>query len=270
MVLALRDRVSSQEKWPRDLDGMLGLLGVKPLPLGIGKQSQELIDLLLIRTHQERPGLDANQRHADRIATFSVRQGRWGLGFGRSGRGLAGPILGRGRGRHPPQVKLDSSYESVDVDVEVSPLVHLGCVAKGKWGERRREVGLGWHPDTIDPDRDHWDATLERGFNLDPDEIPRVIKPAPSAGLTQPLCPDHREKDVTPGHLGVDVFPKIHAERYGIDVHHNRIAAEVVPKPVVDPTGHTGRILPPIGEEYLRHHGLATSVLPSCLRPDTE
>src|SRR5208337_1816759 len=46
----------SQEKWPRDLDGMLGLLGVKPLPLGDGKQSQELIDLLLIRTHQNDPG----------------------------------------------------------------------------------------------------------------------------------------------------------------------------------------------------------------------
>src|SRR5208337_4549197 len=65
LVLALRDRVGSLEKWPRDLDGMLGLLGVKPLPLGIGKQSQELIDLLLIRTHQERPGLDANELQAD-------------------------------------------------------------------------------------------------------------------------------------------------------------------------------------------------------------
>src|SRR5271166_747120 len=65
LVLASRDRVGSQEKWPRDLDGMLGLLLIKPLPLGIGKQSQELIDLLLIRTHQERAGLDANELQAD-------------------------------------------------------------------------------------------------------------------------------------------------------------------------------------------------------------
>src|SRR5271157_4520054 len=65
LVLALRDRVGSQEKWPRDLDGMLGLLGVKPLPLGIAKQLQELIDLLFGRAHLERAGLDADELQAN-------------------------------------------------------------------------------------------------------------------------------------------------------------------------------------------------------------
>ena len=87
LVLALRDRVGSQEKWPGDLDGMLGLLVVKPLPLGIGKQSQELIDLLFGRAHQERAGLDANQGHADRIATFS--SGKGGGGWSTAGRAAA-------------------------------------------------------------------------------------------------------------------------------------------------------------------------------------
>src|SRR5271157_1905567 len=83
LVLALRDRMDSQEKWPGDLDGMLGLLIVVPLSLRFGEQSHELIDLLLGRAHQERPGLDANQGHADRTGPFSLRQGRWGLGRGR-------------------------------------------------------------------------------------------------------------------------------------------------------------------------------------------
>ena len=81
-----------------------------------------------------------------------------------------------------------------------------------------------------------------------------------TAGSPQPPWPDHREKHITPGHLGVDVFAKIHAKRYGIDVHHYGIVAEVGQKPVEDPAGDTSRIPPPIAEEDFRHRAFTLTI----------
>ena len=79
---------------------MLRMLVLAPLSLPLGEQSHELIDLLLGRPHQERPGLDADQRHAEGVS----------------------PLF-------PRQVKLDSFNELVDMMVEVQSLIHCDCVA---------------------------------------------------------------------------------------------------------------------------------------------
>ena len=61
------DLVDSQQIRPSDVDTMLRMLVLAPLSLPFGEQSHELIDLLLGRPHQERPGLDADQRHAEGV-----------------------------------------------------------------------------------------------------------------------------------------------------------------------------------------------------------
>src|SRR5208337_4465540 len=65
--------VDSQQIRPSDVDTMLRVLVLAPLSLPFGEQSHDLIDLLLGRPHQERPGLDADQRHAEGVGSLFPR-----------------------------------------------------------------------------------------------------------------------------------------------------------------------------------------------------
>jgi len=72
-----------------------------------------------------------------------------------------------------------------------------------------------------------------------------------SVGFPGPFCSDHGEEHVAQADSGVDVFPKVYTERYGIDVHKDGVVAEVSAKTVVDPPGSAGRILASVGEKDL-------------------
>ena len=74
---------------------MGGLLVVEPLPLGIGKQSHQLIHLVFGRAHQELAGLDADQLDPNRVCPSSLGCGEGGWGFCDWRRGLGRFDVGR-------------------------------------------------------------------------------------------------------------------------------------------------------------------------------
>jgi hypothetical protein len=105
----------------------------------------------------------------------------------------------------------------------------------------------------IDQDRDDRYRTLERGFNLDPDEVSGVIDSPMTIGFADPLRPDYSEDQAALANSRVDVFPEVFTEGNGIVVYDNWSFAEVGAQSIVDPTGNLRRILAPIGEKDLGH-----------------
>jgi hypothetical protein len=158
-------------------------------------------------------------------------------------------------------VELDPSYESVDMRVEVTTLVHIDRVPIGQSGERRRQVGFGRHCGAIDQDRDHGYVALESGFDLDPDKVPRVVDTPVSVGPPGPVLSDHDEDEVALTDSRVDVFTEVDTEGDVINVPKDGVGTEVGMKTIVDSPGNAYRIITPVGEEDLCHRSLDLWVL---------
>ena len=92
----------------------------------------------------------------------------------------------------------------------------------------RKLVGL-WNPSALQQDRDHGDAALQRRPNLDAHEVIGVVQ-APMTlfvARIEPVRTDNRKEHVALRNLLNEHFVEIDAERDGVNVHKQEIAAEL-------------------------------------------
>lgn len=69
----------------------------------------------------------------------------------------------------------------------------------------------------------------------------------------QPVLADDREPNVALADRLIEMFPKIDAEGNAIDVHENRVLAEVRVEAVVEPAGGVRAVIAAIGQKDLEH-----------------
>ena len=105
----------------------------------------------------------------------------------------------------------------------------IKAVAQSQFLEVIRElVGL-WNPSALQQDRDHGDAALQRRPNLDAHEVIGVVQ-APMTlfvARIEPVRTDNRKEHVALRNLLNEHFVEIDAERDGVNVHKQEIAAEL-------------------------------------------
>jgi hypothetical protein len=102
-----------------------------------------------------------------------------------------------------------------------------------------------WHLGASDQHRDHGNLPFEGRLDFDPHEILGVVKSrfTPIVRGPIPVRPDHREKDVTLGHLFIQMLAKVHTKWDGIHIDKYRLSSKLVDKPIINPTGDIGTIL---------------------------
>ena len=95
-------------------------------------------------------------------------------------------------------------------------------------------LGLG-HGRPVDKDRDDANATLERGLNLDPHEIVRIVEPRrPSFSAGNPVPSNDRDKRVTRADaIGQDIEP-INAKVDIVDVEEDIVPLQSLHHAIMD------------------------------------
>ena len=100
-------------------------------------------------------------------------------------------------------------------------------------------------------DRDHPDAALERGRDLDSDEVGGLLKPAVALGVPriEPVRPDHRQENVagTDG-ASEDVF-EVRPEADLRHVHEHRRLREAGDQGVVEAAGVAAGVPSAVADE---------------------
>jgi hypothetical protein len=118
-------------------------------------------------------------------------------------------------------------------------------------GEDLRQLLGGGLRGALDAGRNDEDVALEGGFELDPDEVVRVVELATALGVrrAEPLLPEESDEDVTGGHGLGDHFDEVGAEIDRVDVHEDVLGAEAGGESVVEAARVPAGIVTAVTEE---------------------
>jgi hypothetical protein len=92
---------------------------------------------------------------------------------------------------------------------------------------------------------------LERRFDLDADEVVRIVEPSSlhAIGDAKPVSPYEGEQDITPGHSLSNCFSKVRAKGNRVNVHEDIIFAETVTKTIIETASVCRCFFPPVADE---------------------
>ena len=184
------------------------------------------------------PGVAARLRL--RLGLLWRRRGR----AGPHGRLLRLLVLDVGEGAlHDVEQALGVGAEAVRAELERLPTDHRR--------DARRQLVAARHQRAVDQDRDEQDLPLQRGLDLEPDEVVGVVQAPRSVrgGDVEPLLADQGEQDVArPDGVG-DGLDEVVTELDGVDVLEDLVRPEPLGEAVVEPARRVRRVLPPVADE---------------------
>src|SRR6516225_9031339 len=95
------------------------------------------------------------------------------------------------------------------------------------------------------------DVLLQRGLDLDADEILRVVDPPYPLGISdsRPMPPDKRQQNATPRHGLSNRLGEVGTDGNGVNVHKDAVFTEVVAKAIIQTASVGGCLLPPVTDE---------------------
>ena len=117
-------------------------------------------------------------------------------------------------------------------------------VAKGQTLEIDREILHLWHRRIIDQYRNNRNPTLQGSGNFESNKIRGVVDPAIAPTATaEPSRTDDCDNDSGAFQCLLDLFPKVHAVRDGIEVHKDISLTEIGLQTIVEPARNRRGIL---------------------------
>jgi len=128
--------------------------------------------------------------------------------------------------------------QPIGVMMKIDTRIENERVAKGQTLEIGWEILHLWHRRIIDQYRNDRDPTLQGSGNFESNKIRGVVDPAIAPSATaEPSRADHRDNNSGAFQCLLDLFPKVHAVRDGIEVHKNISLTEIGLQTIVETTG---------------------------------
>src|SRR5438045_4714342 len=120
--------------------------------------------------------------------------------------------------------------------MKINTFIENERVAKGQTLEIGREILHLWHRRIIDQYRNNRDPTLQGSGDFESNKIRRVVDPAIALTATaEPSRTDDCDNNSGAFQCLLDLFPKVHAVRDGIDVHKDISLTEIGLQTPVEP-----------------------------------
>ncbi len=132
----------------------------------------------------------------------------------------------------------------------------INAVAHRQLFEIRRQL-LGLRQfGIVEQHRDHRNVAGQRGGDLDPHKVVFIVEPALAVLIEDcgPVRTDHGKQDVAFRDFVAQHFDEIQAERNGVDIHEQKVAAELPLQPVAQAPGMTGTVVTAIADEEFTGH----------------
>lgn len=140
--------------------------------------------------------------------------------------------------------------------VEVPAMVaELDRLSTGQWTERLRKVVQVGHDRAFDQDGQHEHLAAQRRLDLEPNEVPGIVEPAPAliVARVEPLAPDHDDEDLARVDGASEGFDEILAAFQNVDVAKDACGSKVIAQPIEDAAGVPRGVLTSIADENPRH-----------------
>jgi len=154
------------------------------------------------------------------------------------------------------QQLLQPPNEMVHVAVEVTARTHIGSIAVAQLLQARRQRLWGGDVGAPDEDGNHTNVTLQGRFDLDTDEVGRVVEPALTFARAtfmttgEPAIANHRQQHPAAADGSSEELAEIDADGNAVHIDENTFAAEVGDEAVSQPSGRVDAVLAAIRNEY--------------------
>ncbi len=146
--------------------------------------------------------------------------------------------------------------QPVHVRMEIPPCVHLGCITVGKQLQTFWELCWSRHVGAVDEDGNDRHVSPQCGLDFYSYGVTGVRNSGMPAPIpAKPFRPNYDNENVSLFQCLINVLPKIDPERDVVDIHENRIFAEVHYKAIKNAPRHGGCIRAAI-RNYYPWHGL--------------
>ena len=110
----------------------------------------------------------------------------------------------------------------------------------------------------IDQYGDHTYIASQRNSDFDGNKIIRIKEPALTVFVSgiYPVGTDNGYEEIARGNLIVEMIYEVDARRNMVDIHEKIFPPKSLGKPIMEPTGHTGRVVSAVIDENLTSHDL--------------
>ena len=134
--------------------------------------------------------------------------------------------------------------QPIGVMMKIDTRIENERVAKGQTLEIGREILHLWHRRIIDQYRNNRDPALQGSGDFESNKIRGVVDPAIAPTATaEPSRTDDCDNNSGAFQCLLDLFPKVHAVRDGIEVHKDISLTEIGLQAIVETTGDRCRVL---------------------------